>query len=210
MSKKKAKKPFKARLRHQIKRQYKFKHSTAARWWRRYQYKHTTLALGAVAGFVLAIDTAIVQAGLTYIEHLGIIGMIIAGALFTSFFTAAPATVILIAMSSFYSPFVVAFYAAIGSVIGDWIILKVFEEKVAYELKPLVKKFRLMKLLSKIKSKRNREKATLLGMLVVASPMPDEVGIGLLGISHLPTISLLIITFLLNAGGILVLLLAVN
>lgn len=204
---KKAKTSQKSRVRLRLKRQYHFKHSLPARWWRRYEYKHTTMALAAVFGFVTALDTALVQTSLAYIEHLGVAGMIIAGALFTSFFTAAPATVILIEMAGIHSPVTVALYAGIGSVVGDWIILKVFEEKVAYELTPLVKKFRLTGMLRRIRSKRNREKTTLLGMFVIASPMPDEVGIGLLGISHLPTISLLIITFLLNTAGIFLLVL---
>lgn len=189
------------------KRAYHFKHSFLARWWRRYEYKHTTLAFMAIGGFVLALDTVLVQASLGYIYELGILGIILAGLLFTSFFTTVPAIIILIAMADNYNPLVLAFYGAIGSVIGDWIILKVFEEKVGYELLPLAKKFHLKTFLRNLKRKKNRERTTILGMLVVASPLPDELGIGLLGIAHLPTISLLVITFLLNAAGILVLLL---
>lgn len=185
-------------------KKYHFKHSFIARWWRRYEYKHTTIAITAIAVFVLAIDTALVQAGLNYIETAGLVGVIVTGALFTSFFTAVPATVMLLAMGDIYNPIILAFYAGIGSVIGDWIILKIFEERVGYELKPLVKKFRLGPLIKSIQGKKNRERATLIGMLAIASPLPDELGIGLLGISHLPTISLLIITFLLNAAGIYV------
>lgn len=190
------------------KRKYHFKHSYLARWWRRYEYKHTTIAFIAIAAFVLALDTALVQASLAYIKDLGIAGVIMAGALFTSFFTAAPATVMLIEMGEIHNPLVIALYGGIGSVIGDWIILKVFEERVGYELLPLVKKFRLRKFLRSLRKKKNRERTTLAGMLMVASPLPDEIGIGLLGIAHLPTISLLIITFLLNGAGILVLILA--
>lgn len=187
------------------KRSYHFKHSIFARWWRRYEYKHTTLAFLAIAGFVLALDTALVTTSLTYIEKLGIIGMIIAGSMFTSFFTTAPAIVLLITMGDMYSPLTLAFYGAIGSVIGDWIILKVFEEKVAYELLPLAKKFHLKTFLRTIRKRKYRDLTTILGMITIASPLPDELGIGLLGIAHLPTVSLLIITFLLNAVGILLL-----
>lgn len=157
---------------------------------------------------MLALDTALVTASLTYVEELGIIGMIIAGAMFTSFFTTAPAIVLLITMGDMYNPLVLAFYAAIGSVIGDWIILKVFEERVGYELLPLAKKFHLKTFLRTLRRKKNRDRTTILGMVAIASPLPDELGIGLLGIAHLPTVSLLIITFLLNAAGILVLILA--
>jgi len=193
---------------HKNKRKYRFKHSFLTRWWRRYEYKHTTLAILAIAAFVLLLDTALIQALLAYIEHLGIPGIVLTGLLFVSFFTVAPATVLLIALTEDYSPLTIAFYAAIGSLGGDWIILKIFEERVGYELKPLAKKWKLLTFFRLLKRKKNRERTTLLGMVVVASPLPDEIGLGLLGIAHLPTASLLIITFLLNAAGILILLLA--
>lgn len=157
---------------------------------------------------MVGLDTALVQQGLSSIEKLGVVGILIAGVLFTSFFTTAPALVMLIRFAEIYDPLTITFYAGIGSVIGDWIILKVFEEKVGYELLPLAKKFNLMRWLRSLRRKKNREKATLLGMLAIASPLPDEIGIGLLGIAHLPAISLLIITFLLNSAGILLLVLA--
>lgn len=184
-------------------------HSKLARWWWRYEFKHTTFALLTVAVFIVALDTAIVQGSMTYIQEMGIAGLVIAGVLFTSFFTAAPAVLILLTMAEAYDPLIVAFYAAAGSVIGDWIILKIFEERIAYELLPLAKKFHLRGVIRSVRRKKNREKATILGMVVIASPLPDELGIGLLGIAHLPTISLLVITFLLNAAGILVLVLAI-
>ena len=177
--------------------------------WRRYEYKHTTLALVAIALFVLALDTAIVQALVDYLRHLGIAGIVIAGAMFTSFFTTAPAIVLLTALADHHDPIKIAIYGAAGAAVGDWIILRVFEEKVGYELKPLVKKWHLGAFFGSFKRKKNRERTTLLGMAAIASPLPDEIGIGLLGISHLPTISLLVITYLLNAAGIFILLVAI-
>lgn len=192
-----------------LKREYHFRHSYIARWWRKYEYKHTTMALSAICLFIIALDTAIVQGSMSYIQEMGIAGLVIAGVMFTSFFTAAPAVVILLAMAEAYDPLIVAFYAAVGSAIGDWIILKIFEEKVAYELLPLAKKFHMRGLLRSVRKRKNRERTTLIGMAVIASPLPDELGIGLLGIAHLPTFSLLLVTFLLNAAGILVLVLII-
>lgn len=189
------------------KRKYRFKHSHLARWWRRYEYKHSSLAVVAITGFVLALDTTIVQGLLSSIENMGIAGVFLAGLLFVSFFTAAPAVVLLIALADNFSPLTIAFYGALGAAVGDWIILKLFEEKVAYELKPLAKKWKLMPLIRRLRRKKAREGTTLFGMVVVASPLPDELGIALLGISHLPTVSLLIITTLLNGAGILVIVL---
>lgn len=188
--------------------QHHIRRSRPAKAWRRFGYKHTSLAVAALFVFVIALDTSIVQALLSSIENLGIPGIILSGMLFVSFFTAAPAVVLLVELGYVYSPLEVAFYGAIGSAVGDLIILKLFEERIAHELKPLVRKWKLSPILRAIRSKRNRERATLAGMIAIASPLPDEIGIGLLGIAHLPTVSLLVVTFLLNAAGILILVLA--
>lgn len=158
---------------------------------------------------MLLLNTALVQGALSYTQELGIAGIIIAGVLFTSFFTTAPAIVLLLALSNSHSPLFLAVYGAIGSVIGDWIILKLFEERVAYELRPLARKLHLMSFIRLLSRKKERDKTTLVGMLAIASPLPDEIGLGLLGIAHLPTVSLLVITYLLNAAGILILVLLV-
>jgi membrane protein YqaA with SNARE-associated domain len=188
-------------------RKKQFKHSYLARWWRRYEYKHSTVAVAAIGGFVLALDTTLVQSLLGAVEDMGILGIFIAGLLFVSFFTAAPAVVMLTSLADNFNPLTIAFYGAMGSAVGDWIILRFFEEKVAYELAPLAKKWKLMPLIRKLRRRKARERTTLLGMVAIASPLPDELGIALLGISHLPTVSLLIITTLLNGAGILVIVL---
>jgi hypothetical protein len=162
-----------------------------------------------IIGFVLALDTALVKAALEYIEGLGVLGLIITGVMFVSFFTAAPAVALLLAFDHMFSPLTIAFYAAVGSAIGDWVILKLFEERVGYELEPLAKKLKLMPIIRHLRRKKERERTVLLGMLFIASPLPDELGIGLMGLAHLPTVSLLIITFLLNGAGILLLVLAI-
>lgn len=184
------------------------KHSPLSKAWRKYEYKHTTIAISIITVFVIALDTALVQGLLDYIVHLGIPGIVLTGAMFVSFFTAAPAVVLLIELAGDYNPLLIAFWGAIGSAIGDWIILKFFQERVGYELLPLAKKWKLLPFIRKIRRKKYRERTTLLGMFMIASPMPDELGIAMLGLAHLPTISLLIITFLLNAAGILVIVLA--
>jgi hypothetical protein len=181
------------------------KHSAIAKWWRNFQYRHTAVAVSAIILFIIVFDSAIVQTALDEIHTLHYLGVIIGGALYTSLFTTAPGIAILLSFSDMYSPLTIALVGAVGSVIGDWIILKVFEERIGYELTPLVKKFHLKGFFKRLKRKKARDRTILLGMFAIGSPLPDEVGIGLLGIAHLPVVSLLIITYLLNAAGLLLL-----
>lgn len=190
-------------------KQYK-KHSFLAKWWRRYEYKHSTLAIASVIGFVLLLDTALVQTVLGSVEQLELLGIFIAGVLFVSFFTAAPAVILLLDFLDVYNPFIIAVIAGAGAAIGDLIIFTMLEDKIGYELKPLAKKFRLMKFIKSLQKKKARLRTILIGSFIIASPLPDEAGIALLGLSRISATSLLIITFMLNSVGILVVLLGVS
>lgn len=185
------------------------KHSFLAKWWRRYEYKHSSLAILSIVGFVLVLDTALVQSVLQSIKQLELLGIFIAGVLFVSFFTAAPAVILLLDFQGAYSPFVIAVIAGAGAAIGDLIIFTMLEDKIGYELKPLAKKFRLMKFINSLHKKKARLRTILIGSFIIASPLPDEAGIALLGLSHISAASLLLITFVLNSVGILAILLGV-
>ena len=43
----------------------------------------------------------------------------------------------------------------------------------------------------------------VLGAIIIASPLPDEFGIGLMGISKLKTYQFILLSFILNAVGIM-------
>lgn len=189
-------------------RAYHFKHSKAARSWHLYEYKHTTMAVLLVVVFVLALDTALIQGLLLAIREAGWLGIFVTGILFVSFFTAGPATLILINIAGDYNPILLALTAGLGTLVGDWIILKFFEEKVSYELVPLAKKYGVMPMIKQMRRRRFRPIALFVGMLIIASPLPDEAGLGLLGLTKTPMRVILPLVFILNSAGIFLLVLA--
>lgn len=174
--------------------------------WQRFAFKHTTGAIVAIVIFVLILDTAIVQTLLNDIVNLGYLGMLITGVLFVSFFTAAPAVALLIAFTDVYSPFVIALIAGLGAMLGDFIILRFAEDKIGHELKPLANRMKLTGFINLLHKKRYKSITATVGAIIVASPFPDEAGIALLGLSHISTLQLMLLTFTLNAVGIFILL----
>jgi uncharacterized membrane protein YdjX (TVP38/TMEM64 family) len=44
----------------------------------------------------------------------------------------------------------------------------------------------------------------VLGAIIIASPLPDEMGVGLMGISKLKTSQFILLSFVLNAIGIFI------
>ncbi len=188
----------------------KHKHSRKglAKSWHRFEYKHTTAAILAIGLFVLLLDTVIVQTLLQDIVNLGYAGILIAGFLFVSFFTAVPALVVLLAFGDSYNPLVVALLAGFGGMLGDLIILRYAEDNIGNELKPAAKKLKLTGFLRQLHRKRYRPITSTIGAIIIASPLPDEIGLALLGLSKISTIKLILVTLMLNSAGILVLLLS--
>lgn len=175
--------------------------------WQKLEYKHTTLLLASLLVFVLALDTAIFTTSLGAVIELGYLGAFIAGVFFPSLFTFAPAsTVIILLATSGLNPMAVALIAAAGAMSGDFIILRFVEEKVAYELKPIAIRFGIPQVINYLQDRKPTNwlvRAT--GAFVIASPLPDEVGIGLLGIGRIGTAGFFAVCYVLNAAGILAL-----
>lgn len=172
-------------------------------WWLAYEYKHTTLAVLAILLFVLLANSAALVALFGFLGNLGYMSGFIAGVFSVSFFTAVPALVLLIELAQTLNPFLLALAVGLGSVFGDWIILKFYEEKIFTELKPLLKKARLHRLQVILRRRSTSWILLLIGTFIISSPLPDEVGLMLLGISHFKQWAILIICFMLNFIGAL-------
>jgi hypothetical protein len=181
--------------------------------WQRWEYKHTTVLLVSLLVFILLLDTALFSVAMDVIIGLGFLGAFLAGIMFPSLFTFAPASTAIILLSSTggLNPIAVALTAAAGAMVGDFIILRFVEEKIAYELKPLAMRLGIPQLISYLQVRRRTSwVARTLGAFMIASPLPDEIGIGLLGISKIGNASFLLICYVLNAAGILALVMLGN
>lgn len=177
--------------------------------WQRWEYKHTSLLLLALAVFILLLDSALMAAVFEGVSRLGYVGALIAGILFVSLFTAAPAVALLITLSQSLGLVEVALIAGAGAMLGDYLILRFAEDKVAYELKPLALKLGIPQTIGWLQGRRSTTwLVKLTGAIVIASPLPDELGVGLLGVGKATKVEFLALCFVLNAAGIALVLLA--
>lgn len=178
-------------------------------WWLEYEYKHTTLALLALVLFVLVIDSALIVSVIHTIDEFGYASGLLAGALSVSFFTAAPALILLIDLAQFLDPLLLAVLVATGSVIGDWLIIKFFEERIFTELGPAIEKLKLRRLKQALSRPYGKWVLVLIGAIFVSSPLPDEVGLALMGVSKANRLFVLLLCFFLNfVGAFIVILVA--
>ena len=156
---------------------------------------------------ILIIIGGIIALGLA---QVGLIEMIVnllggqavasffSGIFFTSAFTIAPASIALSDIAQHASVFTVAFWGALGAMCGDLILFFFirdrFADDVIHSLKPslmkhIARSFHLGFL---------KWLAPLIGAAIIFSPLPDEFGLALLGISKTRVALIIPISFVMN------------
>jgi hypothetical protein len=135
---------------------------------------------------------------------------IIAGVLFTSIFTTAPAIVILSELMHQIPVWQVAILGGFGAVFGDFIIFHVIQSPIHAEAHFLLSLPRLHRYRKIFKTRLFHRFMWLLGALVIASPLPDEIGLSLLGVSEIKTWQFILTSFIFNSIGIAILASAIS
>lgn len=176
--------------------------------WHRIKYPKLLLLL---AMLVLAYFLFRNPAYFPFAQHivsLGAIGAFMAGLLFSYGFTSPFAIVLFILMAPTVPNMILfAMIGGAGALVSDLLIFHVVRFSLKEEVDRLARE-PLIRILNHSLSKRVRHYLLpVLGSFIIASPLPDELGVSLLAVSH--TISpriFVVISFVFNSLGILVLL----
>ncbi|OGD56167.1 hypothetical protein A2V71_04405 [Candidatus Berkelbacteria bacterium RBG_13_40_8] len=172
--------------------------------YKNWQYKNTALLIVSLIIFFYFADSEFVKNVVSKIGELGYPGAFLVGILFVSTFTVAPSLVILYYLASFLNPYFVAVLAGLGAVIGDYIIFRFLKNRVYEELKPLFSKVKGSWIGKIFYTPYFIWLLPIVGASIIASPLPDELGISIMGLSKLKTWQFLILAFILNTLGILI------
>lgn len=169
-----------------------------------HSFKHKNLFLlflSIIAAIVLskveAFNTLLLTLG-----NFGYLGAFVAGMLFVVSFTAATGAIILIALATFLSPLEIGIIAGFGAVLGDLIIFRFIKDDLVEELSPVYHKLGGDHLTRVLHTKYFSWTLPVIGALIIASPLPDEIGVSLLGIAKMKTYKFILLSFLLNTIGI--------
>ena len=170
--------------------------------YKNWHYKNTTLLTISLVLFFYFADSPIIKNFVVSIGELGYLGAFVTGIFFVSTFTVAPAAVVIFHFANTLNPWEVALLAGAGSVLGDYIIFRFLRDKIFEELAPIFNQFGGRYLRKILRTPYFAWLAPVLGALIIASPFPDEIGIGLLGFSRLKNWQFLFVSFILNFAGI--------
>ena|SRR3989344_925814 len=135
----------------------------------------------------------------------GVFGALLAGIGFSSAFFAVPATVILFTLAQDHLPFwLVAIAGGLGAMAGDWLIFRFLREGIAEDFRFIIERGGMERLRALFQSRLFYWFGSFIAALIIASPLPDEVGLALFGILRFDVKRFLPISFALNFLGILV------
>lgn len=152
---------------------------------------------------VLLVRTNVLASLLTSTEELGVWGAFVAGMFFTSIFTTAPAIVTLGEISFLQGIFSTALFGAAGAVVGDLIIFRFVRDRFSGHIAEIMahqsvwRRFHLL-----FKRRFFRWITFLVGGFILASPLPDELGIAVLGFSKMRVKYFALLSFVFNFLGI--------
>lgn len=166
-----------------------------------YDVLFLTMSIG-VAVFIVKIGVA--REMVEWIGGLKWFGVIFAGAFFTSMFTTAPAMAILGTFAETTPLAALAILGGLGSMCGDYIIFRFAKDRIAKDFEYLLSFSKENRFSAIFKTRIFRFFVPFLGALIIASPLPDEIGITMLGLSNMKDKIFFLVSFLANGIGIFI------
>jgi hypothetical protein len=164
-------------------------------------------ALSIVSLFVFA-NSQLAERLYSFFGQLGYWGAFFCGVLFAFSATAFASLVVIYHLSSYVSPIYIALLGGLGSMLTDYVLFKTLRNGAYTEMQSLWSRITRGKPPKILSSRLYRKVAPILGAMIIASPLPDELGVAILGHSHLSTPKFIIITYILNSVGIYLIALA--
>jgi len=144
--------------------------------------------------------TGILESFILSLHQFEYAGAFVAGLFYSYGMTTPFAIAVLAIMAQNTNPFILALLGALGAVTSDLLLLRAFSGEVGKEI-------RITKDLSftipESKSLPGRLLFSIIGGFVLMSPLPDELGVILLGISRIEAWKFAIISFIFKYIGVL-------
>lgn len=160
------------------------------------------MIITSIAVAYLLVEIRAFEGFLAASSGIKFLGSFVAGIFFTSIFTFALSTVTLAKIALSDNIWGVAFFGGLGAVIGDIVIFKFLRRGIAENIEELIKKRKRLREIFRLRFFRFL--ITFLGAILIASPLPDEIGLTMMGVMKLKMRFLIPISFVLNFFGILI------
>ncbi|MBI5151311.1 MAG: hypothetical protein HZA34_01925 [Candidatus Pacebacteria bacterium] len=170
---------------------------------RTWRYKNLTIVFFSILTSILLFRIEIFHSFLLHLGNFGYIGAFVAGVFFVSTFTVATSALTLFILAETLSPLEIGVIAGLGAVVGDMLIFRFIKDNLTNEIEDIYNHIDRKKHLKKLfHSKYFNWMLPVLGGVIIASPLPDELGVSLIGISKMSNLKFMVLSYVLNSIGI--------
>lgn len=152
---------------------------------------------------VLILQSSFLYNFISQLGTLEYLGVFIAGSFFSYGLTTAPAIAMLFIFGTTLNPIAVALIGGLGAVCSDYLIFRFIRNGLVKEIKTISKEFNIHMHLKKRYVRILRKIAPFVAGLIIASPLPDEIGVAIFGSMKYSTKYFLLFSYIANSFGIL-------
>lgn len=139
-----------------------------------------------------------------FMVGLGYAGTFVAGILFAYGFTAAPATAIFLILAQHQNIYFASLIGGVGALVGDLFIFSFIRQSFADEIRRLSSETIVHYFNNKLPGVIKKYTLPVVAGFIIASPLPDEVGVAMLAASKIISTKIFaIMSYLLNTAGIM-------
>ena len=160
----------------------------------------TTIFLSYIAAFLLFVLLGPDFFG-QFVMPFGIGGIFIAGMLYTYSFTISLGALLLIPYLAHFSPATIAAIGGMGSAFADITIFNFIRHNLHAEVKKLSNS-KILKAVGAAPLVRQRWFRDILGFILLASPIPDEIAIAVLASTKIKEDAFVFVAFIADVLGI--------
>lgn len=168
----------------------------------RWNYKHLFLFFISVIVAVLILTSSILRNFISNLGNYSYIGAFITGIFFAFGFTAAPATASFLVLTQNINPIFMGLIGGLGTTLSNYLIFRYIKYSMDTDLKYILKITGITKI-KELKKTRLAWIVPFLGAFIIATPLPDEAGDFIFGISNYSTKRFLLYVYLLSSAGIM-------
>jgi hypothetical protein len=168
-----------------------------------WSYRNIIFTVLSIALAIFLFKSPVFQNAVSHLGNFGYVGAFIAGMLFTSTFTIAAGAVILLTLATKLPLIALIALAAVGAVVGDMIIFRFVKDTLTEDIELIYDEVDPRHHFKKVlHTKYFSWTLPVLGAIIIATPLPDEIGVSLMGISKMNNKEFIAVSILLHTFGI--------
>ena len=156
----------------------------------------------SIAGTVLLIKTNIIADLLSRVRDFDFVASFVSGFFFSSGIVTPPAMVAIIESAKFVPMWEITVVGSIGAVCGDLLLFRFMHSRLLEYFLQMSLHPRVIRMARRVAAGPLWWLGPVLGAVVIASPLPDELGLIMMGMSTIRMVQFVPLAFVANVAGI--------